>query len=48
MKAVAVFPGKPGSIHLANLPEPSVEDVPGGLLTRWRQTQADRDAERSH
>jgi threonine dehydrogenase-like Zn-dependent dehydrogenase len=30
MKAVAVFPGKPGSIHLANLPEPSVEDVPGG------------------
>src|SRR4028119_596364 len=30
MKAVAVFPGKPKSIHLADLPEPSVEDVPGG------------------
>jgi threonine dehydrogenase-like Zn-dependent dehydrogenase len=30
MKAVAVFPGKPGSIHLADLPEPSVDDVPGG------------------
>jgi [ribosomal protein S5]-alanine N-acetyltransferase len=26
----------------------TVEDVPGGLLSRWRQLQADRDAERSH
>jgi len=26
----------------------TVEDVPGGLLTRWRQTQPARDAERSH
>src|SRR4029453_18879849 len=31
MKAVAVFPGKPNSIHLADLPEPKVDDVPGGL-----------------
>ncbi len=30
MKAVAVFPGEPDSIHLAKLPEPSVEDVPDG------------------
>ena len=30
MKAVAVYPGKPGSIHLADLPEPSVDDVPNG------------------
>jgi hypothetical protein len=30
MKALAVFPGKPGSIHLADLPEPSVDDVPDG------------------
>jgi glucose 1-dehydrogenase len=30
MKAVAVFPGKPNSIHLADLPEPSVEDIPDG------------------
>src|SRR5687767_12959670 len=30
MKAVAVFPGKPSSIHLADLPEPSVDDVAGG------------------
>ena len=30
MKAVAVFPGKPGSIHLTDLPEPSIEDVPDG------------------
>jgi hypothetical protein len=30
MKAVAVFPGKPNSIHLADLPEPKVDDVPDG------------------
>src|ERR671932_355597 len=30
MKAMAVFPGKPNSIHLADLPEPSVDDVPNG------------------
>src|ERR687893_1021864 len=30
MKAVAVFPGKPNSIHLADLPEPSVDEVPDG------------------
>jgi threonine dehydrogenase-like Zn-dependent dehydrogenase len=30
MKAVAVFPGKPNSIHLADLPEPEVDDVPEG------------------
>src|SRR5919199_462079 len=30
MKAVAVFPGKPDSIHLANVPEPSVDEIPNG------------------
>jgi len=30
MKAVAVFPGKAGSIHLAELPKPSVQDIPNG------------------
>src|SRR5215208_5400486 len=30
MKAMAVVPGKPNSIHLADLPEPSVDDVPDG------------------
>jgi threonine dehydrogenase-like Zn-dependent dehydrogenase len=30
MKAIAVFPGTPGSVHLADLPEPSVDDIPGG------------------
>ncbi|BAC89108.1 glucose 1-dehydrogenase [Gloeobacter violaceus] len=30
MKAIAVFPGQPNSIHLANLPKPGVDDVPGG------------------
>jgi hypothetical protein len=30
MKAVAVFPGKQDIIHLADLPEPRVDDVPDG------------------
>jgi glucose 1-dehydrogenase len=30
MKAVAVFPGKPDSIHLATLPKPSLQDIPDG------------------
>ncbi len=30
MKAIAVFPGKPNSMHLAQLPKPSLDDVPGG------------------
>jgi threonine dehydrogenase-like Zn-dependent dehydrogenase len=30
MKAVAVIPGRPNSVHLAELPRPAVADVPGG------------------
>ena len=30
MKAIAVIPGKPNSVHLADLPQPSVSDVPNG------------------
>lgn len=30
MKAIAVHPGKPGSLHLADLPEPSLDEVQGG------------------
>ena len=30
MKAIAVFPGKPNSAHLAELAKPSVSDVPSG------------------
>lgn len=30
MKAIAVHPGKPNSVHLADLKKPSVEDVPNG------------------
>ena len=30
MKAIAVFPRKPGSVHLAELPKPSLSEVPGG------------------
>src|SRR5688572_33135411 len=30
MKAVAVLPGKPNSMHLATMPKPSVDEVPDG------------------
>jgi threonine dehydrogenase-like Zn-dependent dehydrogenase len=30
MKAIAVFPGKPNSVHLGELPKPSVNDIPNG------------------
>jgi glucose 1-dehydrogenase len=30
MKAIAVFPGRPNSMHLAELPKPSLDDVPNG------------------
>ena len=30
MKAIAVFPGKPDSVHLAELARPSANDIPGG------------------
>jgi glucose 1-dehydrogenase len=30
MKAISVFPGKAGSVHVADLPKPSVDQVPNG------------------
>ena len=30
MKAIAVVPGRPDSVHVAQLPKPAVSDVPGG------------------
>lgn len=30
MKAISVFPGKPNSVHLADLPKPSVDEIPNG------------------
>lgn len=30
MKAIAVFPRTPGSLHLASLPMPRLDEVPGG------------------
>ena len=30
MKAISVFPGKPESVHLADLPKPALDQVPNG------------------
>src|SRR5437762_2865627 len=30
MKAIAVYPGKPNSMHLEEVPEPKVSDIPNG------------------
>jgi len=43
MKAIAVYPGRPGSIHLTDLKAPSVNDVPEGkgVLARILQVGVD-------
>src|SRR5581483_2221566 len=43
MKAIAVFPGKADSVHLANLNKPSVNDIPDGrgVLVRVLRVGAD-------
>jgi threonine dehydrogenase-like Zn-dependent dehydrogenase len=43
MKAIAVIPGKENSIHLRDVPEPSVEDIPGGrgVLVKILRTGVD-------
>src|SRR5437660_4954572 len=43
MKAIAVFPGKPDSVHLADLPEPSVHDIPGGRGVRVKVLRVGED-----
>src|SRR5712675_2037225 len=30
MKAISVFPGKPNSVHVADLPKPSLDEIPNG------------------
>jgi hypothetical protein len=30
MKAIAVYPGKPGSMHVEEVPMPAVTDIPHG------------------
>src|SRR6516225_9807414 len=30
MKAISVFPGKPNSVHVADLPKPSMQEIAGG------------------
>ena len=34
MKAIAVYPGKPGSIHLEDVPRPSIDEIPDGRGVR--------------
>ena len=34
MKAIAIRPGMPGSLHLRDVPRPSIDDVPGGRGVR--------------
>lgn len=43
MKAIAVFPGKPNSIHLTELPKPSIRDIPKGhgILVKVLQVGVD-------
>jgi glucose 1-dehydrogenase len=44
MKALAVFPGTPNTIHLADLPEPEVDDIAEGrgVLVEVLRVDVDR------
>lgn len=44
MKAIAVHPGKAGSVHLADVPKPSLGDVPGGRGVLVKVLQVGVDA----
>ncbi len=43
MKAIAVTPGQPNSVHLAELPKPSIDDIPNGrgILVRTLKVGVD-------
>src|SRR5881296_1032298 len=30
MRAIAIYPGKPNSVHLAEMPKPSIQEIDGG------------------
>ncbi len=44
MKAVAVVPGRPNSVHLAELPPPRVEEIPNGRGVKVRVLKVGVDA----
>jgi hypothetical protein len=45
MKAISVFPGKANSVHVADLPKPSVDQVPNGRGD-WRRAERRRSGYR--
>ena len=44
MKAIAIIPRKANSIHLREIPKPSVGDVEGGRTVRSPPTKSIRDS----
>ena len=44
MKAIAVYPGKAGSVHLEDIPKPRLDDVPGGAGVLVRVLKVGIDA----
>ncbi len=50
MKAIAVIPGKPNSIHLREAPKPSLDSVPNGrgVLVKILRVGVDGTVEEMH
>lgn len=44
MKAIAVIPGQPNSVHLTDIPEPTLDEIPGGRGVLVRTLQIGVDA----
>lgn len=44
MKAIAVIPGQPNSVHLTDIPEPTLDEIPGGRGVLVKTLQIGVDA----
>ena len=43
MKAVAVVPGRPDSVHLTDIREPELDDIPGGRGVKVKILRVDTE-----
>ncbi len=45
MKAIAVYPGKPHSMHLDDMPMPKITDIPDGQLASLLRKYDEKESE---
>ena len=45
MKAIAVYPGKPHSMHQEDMPMPKITDIPDGQLASLLRKDDEKESE---